>query len=66
MCVYMWTLPRCLSGKESACQCMSCRRRRFDPWIRTSPWRGKWQPTLVFLPMGRGAWGVTVLGVTKS
>ena len=40
-------LPRWLSGKEPACQ---CRRGRFDPWVRKSPWRRKWQPTPVFLP----------------
>ena len=34
-------------GKESACQCT---RRRFDPWFRKIPWRGKWQPTPVLLP----------------
>ena len=22
----------------------------FDPWVRKSPWRRKWQPTSVFLP----------------
>ena len=43
-------LPRWLSGKESACQCKSPRRRRFDPWVRKSPWRRKWQPTPIFLP----------------
>ena len=26
------------------------RRLRFDPWVRKTPWRRKWQPTLVFLP----------------
>ena len=26
-------LPRWLSGKESACQCRRCKRRRFDPWV---------------------------------
>ena len=26
------------------------RRHRFDPWMGTSPWRRKWQPTPVFLP----------------
>ena len=36
-----------LAGKEPACQ---CRRGRFDPWVRKSPWRRKWQPTPVFLP----------------
>ena len=40
-------LPWCLSGKESACQ---CRRWRFNPWARKTPWRRKWQPTPVFLP----------------
>ena len=38
-------LPRCLSGKESACR----RRCEFDPWVRKIPWRRKWQPTPVFL-----------------
>ena len=28
--------------------CLSCRRCRFDPWVRKIPWRRKWQPTLVF------------------
>ena len=23
---------------------------RFDPWVRKTPWRKKWQPTPVFLP----------------
>ena len=56
--VYLWSfsfytfspsalLPWWLSGKESACQ---CRRPGFDPWVRKSPWRRKWQPTPVFLP----------------
>ena len=30
-----------------------CRRHRscsFDPWVSKIPWRGKWQPTPVFLP----------------
>ena len=35
------------SGKDSACQCRSC---RFDPWVEKIPWRMKWQPTPVFLP----------------
>ena len=25
-------------------------RHRFDPWVGKIPWRGKWQPSLVFLP----------------
>ena len=44
---WLMELPRWLSGKESACR---CRRHGFNPWVRKIPWRGKWQPTLVFLP----------------
>ena len=36
-----------LSDKEFTCQ---CRRHRFDPWVRKTPWRRKWQHTSVFLP----------------
>ena len=36
--------------KESGCQFKSCRRCRFDTWIRKIPWRRKWQPTPAFLP----------------
>ena len=28
---------RSLSGKESACQCRRCKRRRFNPWVREIP-----------------------------
>ena len=30
--------------------CLPTRRCRFDPWVRKTPWRRKWQPTPVFLP----------------
>ena len=40
-------LPCWLRGKEPARQCRRC---RFNPWVRTTPWRRKWQPTPVFLP----------------
>ena len=40
-------LPWWLSDKESACE---CRRLGFNPWVRKTLWRRKWQPTLVFLP----------------
>ena len=43
-------LPKCLSGKESTCEYRSCRRRRFDLWVRKIPWRKKREPTPVFLP----------------
>ena len=35
---------------------LQCRRRRFDPWIRKTPWRRKWQPTPVFLPRKFHGW----------
>ena len=40
-------LPRWLTAKNSTCQCKRC---RFHPWVRKSPWNRKWQPTPVFLP----------------
>ena len=52
-----------LSGKESAWQCW---KRRFNPWVGKIPWKGKWQPTPVFLPakyhgqrsmVGSSPWG---------
>jgi len=57
------------SGEESACQCRTCRRHEFNPWVRKIPWRRKWQPPPVFFlknPMDRGAWRATVHGVAKS
>ena len=55
-----------LSGKESACQCRRCKRRRFDPWVGKIPQRRKWKSTPVFLPgeshgqrslVGHSPWG---------
>ena len=42
--------PRCLSGRESACQYSICKRCRFSSWVRKIPWRRAWQCTPVFLP----------------
>ena len=39
--------PSWLRSKESACQ---GRRPGFDPWVRKSPGRRRWQPTAVLLP----------------
>ena len=39
-------LPWWLSNKESACLCTRC---GFNPWMGKTPWRRKWQPSLVFL-----------------
>ena len=44
---YILGCPWWLSGKEPTCQ---CRKSRFDSWVGKIPWRGKWQPTPVFLP----------------
>ena len=43
-------LPRWLSGEESACQCGRCQRHIFNPCVKKSPWRRKWQPTPGFFP----------------
>ena len=40
-------LPWWLRGKSV---CPQCGRPGFDPWVRKTPWRRKWQPTPVFLP----------------
>ena len=37
-----------LSSKESASRCRKC---GFNPWVWKIPWRRKWLPTLVFLPV---------------
>ena len=57
------------SGKESACQCESHRRRGFNPWVRKVPWKRKWQPIPVFSPRkfhGHGAQWATIHSVTNS
>ena len=41
-------LPWWLSSKEPACQYRRC---RFNPCVRKIPWRRKWHPTPVFLPV---------------
>ena len=47
--IFLW-LPQWLSGERIHLQCKSHRRCGFDPWVGKIPWRGKWQPTLAFLP----------------
>ena len=62
-------LPRWPIDKESACQCRSHRRRRFNPWVGKIPCSRKWQPTPKFLPRKshrqRNLWAI-VYGVAKS
>ena len=54
--LWVGVLPRWLSGKESASKCRRCKRRGCDPWVGESPWRRKWQPTLVSLPGKSQGW----------
>ena len=58
------------SGKEPARQCSRYKRHGFDPWVRSMPWRRKWQNPLQYSclgnPMDRGTWRVTVWGMAKS
>ena len=56
-------------GKESACQCRTCKRHRFDPWMGKTLWSRKWRYTPVFLPgksMNRGSWWAMVYAVTNT
>ena len=43
-----------LSGTSLVAQtvsiCLQCGRPRFNPWVRKTSWRRKWQPTPVLLP----------------
>ena len=61
--------PGGASSKEPNCQCGRCKRHRFDPSVRKTPWRRAWKPTPVFLPgesMNKGARQSIVHKVTKS
>ena len=69
------SFPGGISGKEPACQCKRCKRRRFNPWAGKIPWRRTWQPTPVFLPgeshgqgslVGYSPWGHKELGMAES
>ena len=46
--------------------CWQCKRLGFDLWVRKICWRREWQPTCLENPTDRGAWWVTVHGVSKS
>ena len=37
-------------GSDGKSICLQCGRPRFDPWVRKTPWRRKWQPTPILLP----------------
>ena len=36
--------------KKSPCQCRKCKRCKFNPWVRKTPWSRKWYSTPVFWP----------------
>ena len=62
-------IPRWLSGKESACQCMRHKRSGFGPWVKKIPWRRKCKPFQYSCwenPRDRGACWATVHGVAES
>ena len=46
----LWASQVALVVKNLLAQWRSCRRCRFDPWVRKIPWRRAWKPTPVFLP----------------
>ena len=51
------------------CCVRQCRRHGFEPWVRKTPWRRRWQPTkssCLENPTDRGAWRATVHGVPKE
>ena len=56
--------PLWLSGQRI----LQIMRGRFDPCFQKIPCRRKWQPNICYLenPMDRGAWWVTVHGVSKE
>ena len=67
VCVCVYGFPRCLGGKESACQCGRCQRCGLDPWDSPLSRNGNLlQYSCLENSMDRGAWWVTVHGVTKS
>ena len=46
---WLSAFPDEANGKEPACQCRRHKRRKFDPWVSTIPWKRAWQSTTVFL-----------------
>ena len=57
--IYSMSVPVSLfwgfSDKDSTCQCWSCSRLRFNPWVGKITWRRQWQHTPGFLS-GKIAW----------
>ena len=67
VCVYIFVgLSRWFSGEQFTYRCRRCRRHRFNPWIRKTPWSISLQYWCQDNPMDRGAWRAAVHGVAKS
>ena len=47
--LYTLGFPDSASGKESACQCSTLKRRGLDLWVEKILWSREWQLTPVFL-----------------
>ena len=45
-----WASQVVLVVKNPSANAGDIKRPRFDPWVKKTPWRRKWQPTPVFLP----------------
>ena len=61
-------LSRWCIGRESTCQCRSCRGHEFDSWVGKIPGEGNGNPlqySCLRNPIDRGAWWAAVHGVTK-
>ena len=61
-------LSRWCVGRESTCQCRSCRGHEFDSWVGKIPGEGNGNPlqySCLRNPIDRGAWWAAVHGVTK-
>ena len=43
-------------GSDGKNVCLQCGRPGFNPWVRKIPWRRKWQPTPVLLPVKFYGW----------
>ena len=60
---YMWGFPGGASVEEPSGQRWRCKRLRFDPWVRTAPWKRNGNPlqySCLENPMDGGAWQITV------
>ena len=48
LCGNLEGYPCVTSGQEPAYQCRRCKRSGIYPWVKKTPWRRAWQPTLAW------------------